>query len=240
MIGKRSLVEYEQSDEDEQPETQAFFEEDDKPRKQLKYNDLLASNPIKEVNDLFNDDTKLEELRQEIKAIESKESGNSMGRREISVHSVTGNKVFSLPETNFSKTHSKRNPFYYKMMTEIYEDEIKQKIRGTSSPRKNIEDTGLESNEAELLAKGGRRINSQISVKEISQANQVSFDEKAYLEQMLAKKEKMQRTLKVSDTQFTSSSDQVLHSMASKQIEQDLAIGTPAPQKSLTKQQVGF
>lgn len=188
--------------------------------------------------------------------------------KKIEFTSLTGRHIsLNLPDTQYSKKRqydqqssslfssttnqinqnvksNDRMPYYYSVMSEIYRDEIEQKVKNdqeqdfyegqkdqgpdTDQIKAQMLDNNHEmdqnadaayhlSRELENQKKG----NSGIIFREIKQTDQVQFDEKAYLERKMEKDKLLGHRANFNPSKNELSNNQ-LSAMALKQIQKDV------------------
>ena len=188
-------------------------------KKMIQYSLLpLQSNPLHNLNNFLEKDSNLQTLKQER---DQKDKLLHKKYNKIQFDSVKGNKTLHLPEAAFSVNRRKtREPFYYRMMKDIYKEDIDKKV-------KEKEDKEAESNirqhltEAEKKALDEEKEVEGVKYKEISQANQVQFDERRYLAMKAKRDLLLSQRVNLNPSKQEMGNNQ-LNAMAYQQIENEV------------------
>lgn len=222
MLGKRKqLIDYSSSSGSSSPDR---IRDKVTKKKVISYNNLPISNPVKELNKYLQNEEKFKKLKSELL---EKDSMVNKTYNTININSVRGDIKLNLPEATFtSKSRRKRRkPFYYNVMEEIYEDEIKkEKDKGKEVKKeKEVEDSGMmETSELELIqgtAKNGIQGN-RINFREVDQSKQVQFDEREYLARKLKRDKLLNMRANLNPTDGELKKNQ-LNAMAFRQLENE-------------------
>lgn len=189
-----------------------------KKKKVISYDNLPISNPIKKLTEYLENEEKFSKLKSEL---EEKDTILNKKYNTININSVRGDLKLNLPEATFSSKSSKRgkNPFYYNVMEEIYKEQIIKEKKKEEEEEENPENPNSQFQEGEMEMVHDIK-DSNIRVKEISQKDQVQFNEREYL----ARKEKRDQLLNIRANLNPTSMElkkNHINAMAFKQLEKE-------------------